>query len=343
MKKKIIIFSVLIALFIVLPFVLTGFWVRLVTYILMFSVLASALNIISGFTGYAAFGNMVFFGLGAYTTSVLMNKVGFPFAAAFLASGCVAVVMAVLLGILLLRLKGHYFALGTLGAAEAVKYIIDNLTGLTGGGQGTTIPSMRGHPAVTNRFFYFAMFVMLILILITAWRISKNRLGYAFKSIRANEEAAGVMGIDTTRYKIYSWGISALFTGLTGAIYAYWFSYIDPPTVFDVMWVVKMFVMILIGGAGTVFGPVIGAFILETISELVWSKFLNLHLGILGTIIILVVLFMPNGIISLVTKGKSLRSAAAGLRRAKQGSPGGGSPGAGTPEAGRTGGTDERQ
>jgi len=315
MKKKIILFAAIIAVFIVLPFMLTGFWIRLVTYILMFSVLASALNIISGFTGYAAFGNMVFFGLGAYTVSVLMNKAGFPFVAAFLAAGCVAIVMAVLLGMLLLRLKGHYFALGTLGAAEAVKYIIDNMTKLTGGGQGTTVPSMKGNPYMTNTFFYFAMFAMLIVILIVAYRISKNRLGYAFKSIRANEEAAGVMGIDTTRYKIISWSISALFTGLTGAIYAYWFSYIDPPTVFDVMWVVKMFVMILIGGAGTVFGPVIGAFILETISELVWSRFLNLHLGILGTIIILVVLFMPNGIISLVNQGKSLKTVAAGFRR----------------------------
>jgi branched-chain amino acid transport system permease protein len=151
------------------------------------------------------------------------------------------------------------------------------------------------------------MFALLIIILIVVWRLSKNRLGYAFKAIRANEEAAGVMGIDTTRYKITAWALSALFTGVTGSVYAYWFTYIDAPTVFDVMWVVKMFVILLIGGAGTVWGPVIGAFILETISELVWSRFINLHLGILGLIIILVVLFMPRGIISLVTQGKGIR------------------------------------
>lgn len=304
MNRKALFLIIPAVLFIALPFILTGFWVRLVTYILMFSVLASALNIISGFTGYAAFGNMVFFGLGAYTTAVFMTKMGMLFPIALIGSATVAIAMAILLGMLLLRLKGHYFALGTLGAAEAVKFIIDNMTELTGGGQGITLPMMKGSPAVVNTAFYFMMFVLLIIILIVTWRLSKNRLGYAFKAIRANEEAAGVMGIDTTKYKILSWSLSAIFTGLAGSVYAYWFSYIDPPTVFDVMWVVKMFVMILIGGAGTVFGPVIGAFILETISELVWSRFLNLHLGILGTIIILVVLFMPNGLLSLVTGGK---------------------------------------
>ncbi len=307
MNRKALFLILPALLFIVLPFTLTGFWVRLVTYILMFSVLASALNIISGFTGYAAFGNMVFFGLGAYTTAVFMTKLGMPFPVALMGAAAVAIITAMLLGILLLRLKGHYFALGTLGAAEAVKLIIDNMTELTGGGQGITLPQMQGSPAMVNTTFYFMMFFLLIVILVVSWRLSKNRLGYAFKAIRADEEAAGVMGIDTTKYKIASWSISAIFTGITGSVYAYWFSYIDPPTVFDVMWVIKMFVMILIGGAGTVFGPVIGAFILETISELVWSRFLNLHLGILGTIIILVVLFMPNGILSLVTTGKRPR------------------------------------
>jgi branched-chain amino acid transport system permease protein len=305
-----IVLGLLVLLFLALPFVLTGFWVRLVTYIFMFSVLASALNIITGFTGYAAFGNMVFFGLGAYTTAVLMSKARLPFVPAFLGSALVAVITAILLGMLLLRLKGHYFALGTLGAAEAVKQIIENLTRLTGGGQGITVPPLRGKPMVINTFFYFLMFALLVLILLVVWRLSRNRLGYALKAIRANEEAAGVMGIDTTRYKIVAWVLSAVFTGVAGSVYAYWFTYIDAPTVFDVMWVVKMFVIILIGGAGTVFGPVIGAFILETISELVWSRFISLHLGILGLIIILVVLFMPRGILSLVTQGKGLRDLA---------------------------------
>ncbi len=308
LKKNSILLVILTLMFMALPFFVSGFWVRLVTSIFMFAILSSALNIIAGFTGYAAFGNMIFFGVGAYTTAVVMNKLKFPFFSAMILSGLVAVLFAIVLGLLLLRLKGHYFALATLGAAEAMHQLVNNLTDLTGGGQGISLPQMKGSPFVLNLFFYFLMFLLLVIITVLVWRLSKNRLGYAFKAIRANEEAASVMGIDTTYYKIYAWSLSGLFTGFTGAIYAYWFTYIDPPTVFDVMMVVKMFVIILIGGAGTVFGPIIGAFILETISELVWAKFINLHLGILGTIIILVVLFMPNGIIDLVTNKRSFKS-----------------------------------
>lgn len=285
------------------PFLVSGFWVRLITSIFMFAALASALNIIAGYTGYAAFGNMIFFGMGAYTVAVLMNKTNMPFPLAFAAAGLIAVVLAILLGLLLLRLKGHYFALGSLGAMHATRQIVEIWTDLTGGGQGLSVRALKGSPFFVNTFFYFAMFVMLIVVVLTVSRLHKNRLGYAFKAIRADEEAAGVMGIDTTRYKIIAWCISGFFTALIGALYAYWFSYIDPPTVFDVMWVVKMFVIILIGGIGTVMGPVVGAVLLETVSELVWSRFINLHLGILGLIIILAVLFMPKGILSVKWKG----------------------------------------
>lgn len=317
MNKKLITLIILIALFIILPFVLTGFWVRFATNIFLFAILASALNIISGFTGYAAFGNMVFFGVGAYTVAVLMNKLKFSFLSSFISAGFISILLALILGILLLRLKGHYFALGTLGASEAVKYIIDNMTDLTGGGQGITIPSLHGNPIFINSFFYFFMFILLIIIVAFTWWLSRSRLGFALKAIRANEEAAGVMGINTTLYKIIAWTLSGLFTGLTGAVYAYWFSYIDPPTVFDVMWVVRMFVIILLGGAGTVLGPVIGAFILESLSELVWSKFLNLHLGILGTLIIITVLIIPNGIMSLLKTGKGLKGVVESLKKSR--------------------------
>ncbi|MFQ3619359.1 MAG: branched-chain amino acid ABC transporter permease [Spirochaetales bacterium] len=299
MKRRNVLVLLGALLLVALPFLVTGFWVRLVTQIFMFAALASALNIISGFTGYAAFGNMIFFGLGAYTTAVLMTKANLSFLVAFPASGVMAVLLAVVLGLLLLRLRGHYFALGSLGAMEAFRQIVDLWTGLTGGSQGITVPAFPGKPFVVNTFFYFAMLALVILIVAFVSRLDKNRLGYAFKAIRADEEAANVMGIDTTQYKIISWSISAFFTGLIGSVYAYWFSYIDPPTVFNVMWVVNMFVIMLIGGMGTVYGPVVGAVILETVSELVWSKFINLHLGILGAIIILAVLFMPKGVLHL--------------------------------------------
>ena len=318
MKKRTIIFCIICIGLLAAPFLVSGFWVRLLTHIFMFCVLASALNIIAGFTGYAAFGNMMFFGVGAYTTAICMEKGGLPFFIAMPIAGFVAVIVAVIFGTLFLRLRSHYFALATLGAAEAVRCIVDNLTGLTGGGQGMTVSSLDATPEFINGFFYFFMLALAVATIGFVWMLSRNRLGYGFKAIRADEEAAGVMGIDTTRYKIIAWSLSALFTGLTGGIYAFWFSYIDPPTVFDVMWVVEMFVIILIGGMGTVFGPVIGAFILETVSELVWSTFINLHLGILGIIIILAVIFMPKGVLSLTGGVRDVRGLLRGIRINKE-------------------------
>ena len=286
-----------------LPFVVSGFWVRQFTEIFMYAILASALNIIAGYTGYAAFGNMVFFGMGAYTVAILMTKANCPFALAFAAAGVISVIMAIILGFLLLRLRGPYFALGTTGAMLAVRQIVDIWSDLTGGTQGISIPRLPGTPYFANAFFYFFMLVLLIGTVVFVSRLHVNRLGYAFKAIRADEEAANVMGINTTKYKIIAWSLSAFFTGLTGAVYAYWFSYIESKTVFDILWVTNMFVMIIVGGMGTVLGPVAGAFLLQTVSRYFWSRYMTLHLGILGTIIIFAVLCIPNGILRVRWQG----------------------------------------
>ena len=285
------------------PFMVSGYMVRQFTEIFMYAILASALNIIAGYTGYVAFGNMVFFGMGAYTVAILMTKANFPFAAAFVFAGIISVITAVLLGALLLRLKGQYFALGTTGVMLAVRQVVDIWSSLTGGTQGITIPRLPGTPYFANAFFYFFMLVLLIITVFFVSRLHTNRLGYAFKAIRADEEAANVMGINTTKYKIIAWSLSAFFTGLTGAVYAYWFSYIESKAVFDILWVTNMFVMIIVGGMGTVMGPVVGAFLLQSVSRFFWSRYMTLHLGILGTIIIFTVLFIPNGILKVRWKG----------------------------------------
>ena len=290
------------------PSIASGFWIRLLTSIFLYAILAQGLNIIAGFTGYAAFGNMIFFGLGAYTVGILMVKVGTSFFPSMIAAGAVGIIVAILIGMPLLRLKGHYFALASLGAAEAVRQIMDNLTDLCGGAMGLTLPQMAGKPAQVNQSFYYLTFFLLLIFFAATYTISKNRLGYALKAIKANEEAADAMGINTTRYKIVAWAISGIFTAIAGGIYAYWFTFIEPATVFDVMIVVKLFVILLLGGAGTVMGPLYGAFIFEGISEIIWSRFLNLHMGILGIIVILIVFFIPNGLIDMVRRGFRLKT-----------------------------------
>jgi branched-chain amino acid transport system permease protein len=260
---------------------------------------------------------MIFFGMGGYTVGYLMTKAKISFFPSLFASGVVGVVIAILLGMLLLRLKGHYFALASLGAAEAMRQIMDNLTGLTGGAMGLTLPQMAGKPAQVNANFYYIMFALLVFSFSATYWMSRRRLGYALKAIKANEEAADVMGINTTFYKIVAWSIGGLYTALAGGIYAYWFTFIEPATMFDVVVVVKLFVILLLGGSGTVMGPLYGAFIFEGISEIVWSRFLNFHLGILGVLIILIIFFIPNGLIDTLRRGFSLKNIRDTIREQK--------------------------
>jgi branched-chain amino acid transport system permease protein len=158
------------------------------------------------------------------------------------------------------------------------------------------------------------MFGILVACFLTAYIISKNRIGYALRAIRANEDAAEMSGIQTTYYKILAWAISAFFTGLIGGVYAYWFTFIEPANVFDIMIAVKAFVMMLLGGAGTVLGPVLGATVLELVSELVWGEFLTLHMLMFGSIIVLVILFIPSGMMEVFRKRYSLSALIANLK-----------------------------
>ena len=279
------------------PFFLSAYWLRILTNIFMFAILSQAINIISGYTGYPAFGNVVFFGLGAYSTGVLMVKFHTSFAITIPIGIAVCLLFTLLFGIPVLRLKGHYFAIATLGLNEATRAIVDNLTGLTGGGMGLSLPLPPGNIEAIARFFYFVLFGTMVMIILATYVLSISRFGYACRSIRADEEAAKSMGINTTRYKTIAWMVSAAFTGIAGSVYAYWMSYIEPSAVFDMTIAIKSFVMFLLGGAGTVIGPVLGAFFIELISTFAWGHLLNYHIGALGVIIILVVILMPRGFI----------------------------------------------
>lgn len=308
-RKKALYLSILILIFLIAaPAFLSGYWVRTFTDIFMFAVLAASWNLIAGYCGYPAFGNVVFFGLGAYTTGILMTKVQMSFFFAVAAGGILSILLAILLGLPLLRLRGHYFAIATLGVNEALREVVINLTDLTGGGYGISLPILPGKVEVVLAFFYFIMLGLMAALVILTQIISQRRFGFACRAIRADEDAAAVAGIDTRKYKILAWSLSALFTGLAGGVYAVWITYIDPVSVFDMSIAIKFCIMVLLGGAGTVLGPIIGAFILEIISLVVWTKFLVLHAAILGFIIILVVIFLPRGFMQFV-KGKMTMAA----------------------------------
>lgn len=295
------------------PLVLRGYWVRLLTNMFMFGILAESVNIIAGYCGYLALGNMLFFGLGAYIVAVLMTKFAFSFFFALTIAGLGASLFSVIVGLPILRLKGQYFLMGTMGILELLREITTNIP-LTGGGQGITLPIFPGGAAAANHFFYYFMFGLMIISMACTFYISKSHLGYAFRAIKFDEDAASVMGINPTPYKTIAWAISAFFTGLAGAGYAYWMSYIDPGEAYQIMPSIKMYLMMVLGGRGTVFGPIIGAFFIEFISELVWGKFLELHFLILGLILVFVVIFTPTGFMDLFRKGFSLSRMMMGIK-----------------------------
>jgi branched-chain amino acid transport system permease protein len=291
-----------ILLLLLAPLGIRGYWVRLLTNMFMFGILAESVNIIAGYCGYLALGNMAFFGLGAYVVAVLMAKFAFGFATSLIIAGLGAGLFSALVGLPILRLKGQYFLMATMSLLELLREVITNVP-ITGGGQGITLPIFPGGAAAANQFFYYFMLGLMLVSMLCTFFISRSPLGYALSAIRFDEDAASVMGINTTIYKTSAWAISAFFTGMAGGAYAYWMSYIDPTEAFQLMPSIKMYLMMVLGGRATVLGPILGAFFIELISELVWSKFLELHLLILGLILVLVVIFAPKGLMGLFKKG----------------------------------------
>ena len=277
------------------PSFLNLYWMRLLSYAFLYAVIAQAINLIAGYTGYPAFGNVVFFGLGAYGVAITMVKFDGTFWTGMAVAVLVSLLFAAVLGPPLLRLRGHYFAIATVGLNEAVKAFTNNLRDLTGGAMGLSLPFMQGGPVATAHFFYYLLFGLMALSVVLTFWFSRSRLGQACAAIRDDEEKAAAMGIRTARFKTGAWLISAGLTGAAGGIYAYWMSYVEPTVVFDMTIAVKAFVIFLLGGAGTVLGPVVAAFFFEFASAYAWSHLLAWHLGLMGLIIIGVVIFMPNG------------------------------------------------
>jgi branched-chain amino acid transport system permease protein len=307
------------ALLALAPLTMSGYWLRLLTNVFMLAIMAESVNLITGFTGYPALGNVVFFGVGAYAQGVLMQHAKLPFLAGLPLAGLTAALYAFLLGFAVLRTKGHYFLMATLGVMEATREVVNNLGGWTGGEQGLFFPVTTFTPQELNRFFYYVMGGTLVLCVATCWWVVRSRVGYAIRAIKASEAAAGVLGIPTTFYKTLSWAISAGFTGLSGAIYGYWATFIEPRAVFDVLLAVKFFVMMLLGGPGTILGPVFGAFALEISSDVIWSWFPEWQLAILGATLILVILLIPNGVAAFLRD--RLARASLGTRMARSPAP----------------------
>jgi branched-chain amino acid transport system permease protein len=286
--------------------------IRILTTIAMFVVLASAWNLVGGLTGYGSFGNVAFFGLGAYTcaAAVDVHRLHLPMAIGIVLSPVVPAVFAVLIGMPLLRLRGHYFAIATLGTAVAVGEVVKNIEFL-GGATGLFPPILRR----ADLLFLYLMVGAAVLAVGLTRLILRSRFGYGLIAIRENEEAAGVIGVDTTAYKVAAFATAAALTGLAGGVFALWNSFIDQSLGFSLDFNIQMILMAVLGGAGTLFGPVLGAIVLELLIQLLAGRgdvAVYAQIG-LGLLLAVTVIFVPRGIVDFF--GGTSRLSLAYLRR----------------------------
>jgi len=290
--------SWLIALAALLALVFTAdnYVLRLATTVGMYAALAWAWNLIGGYAGYPSFATAAFFGLGAYAAGVFQS-LGLPFPLAWPLAGLLVAVFAGLLGRAILHLRGHYFAIASLVIADVLREVTNVWTDVTGGGMGLSLPLLNlGGVDGQTRFYFLAMALMAVLALLISWGVDRSRLGVALRCIEQNEDAAQVIGIDTRASKVAVFMLSGLLAGATGAVYASWVTYIDPTDVYDVSLSVKPIVMALIGGVGTLMGPLIGAAVFLGLEELLWRNVLEFHAGLLGLLVVALVLFLPGGV-----------------------------------------------
>lgn len=286
--------------FIILPNFISGYYIRILTAIFMYATIAQCINLMSGYMGYLPFGHVMFFGIGAYMTAILMRS-NLPFLVAMPLASLSAIAASILLGLPVLRLRGHYFAIATIGMNGALMTIVQNID-ITGGARGTTLPIIMLPPGQVYTYFYLAFFALMVITSFAMHLLINSKFGYGVRSIKANEDAANSMGINTTSTKVSAWAIAALFTSIAGGLYGYWMSFIAPDEVFDLMFITNSIIMMLIGGAGTILGPIIGAFIVESISEFAWSGFMEYHLAVLGIITIIIVFFVPGGVMGTLSE-----------------------------------------
>lgn len=272
------------------PWFASPSWIQVLFDAFIIAVLAQSWNIIGGFTGYASFGNSVFYGLGAYGAGISMVQLGLPFHLGLLVGILVAAVFAFLIGLPVLRLKGHYFAIATLALPQVMAAITSNVP-LAGENVGLVLPLLND-----DTFFYESALVLLIAVTCVVAFLTRSRFGFALIAIRENEEGAAAMGINTTRYKIMAYVLSSVFCAAAGALQAYKITFLDPEAAYQVQLNVQMIIMAVFGGAGTILGPVFGALSLQWISNWLSTAYTDVAGMFFGVVIILAVVLMPQGL-----------------------------------------------
>ena len=286
---------VVLALLATLPRYAPAYTVILLTSILMYNILTVSWVIFSGPTRYVSLAPAAFFGVGIYTAALLGRTLPLPVVVGIggLASFC----LALLIGALTLRLRGIYFTIFTFGLVELIKNLLlwyeVNIKGTRG----------RFVVVVNNNTIYYVMLIIFVMTLLTAYLIRRSRFGLALQGIGESEEAAAHIGIDVTRLKVITFAISAVFTGAAGAIIATRWTYVDPYIAFNYLFSFMPVLMAIFGGLGLFFGPVLGAAVFGYLEEVLLTRFPYHYMLLFGLILVVVILFLPNGLVGLIQRG----------------------------------------
>jgi branched-chain amino acid transport system permease protein len=266
-------------------------------YLMLWITMASAFNVAAGFSGYMPFGFVAFYGVGAFTTAILVKSLGFPVLLALPFSGAAGVMLGLLFAPTL-RLSGIYFAIVSLALAGICRLVISNMPErITGGSFGLQLGS-RAEPVHS---FYVMMAVMLLALGVILW-LSRSRLGKALRAVRDDAEAADMMGVNVTRVRLYGWLIAAFFPAVCGGVEAWYTNVVDTETAFNTLTTAKTVIYAVAGGLGTVSGPIVGAIVMVWLDELIWRRFPLLNLLILGVATVMLVLFLPRGIVGTILR-----------------------------------------
>jgi branched-chain amino acid transport system permease protein len=292
-----LLFVILIALA-TLPIYGSLYTVILMTAILMYIILTVSWVMFSGPTGYMSLASAAFFGVGIYTTAILMPNTGavLPLLVVVALGGFISSILALLIGALTLRLKGIYFAIFTFGLLELIKQLLlyweIEITGTRG----------RYIILVDNNHIYWVMLGIFVVLMLITYFIRRSKFGLALQSIGENEEAAAHTGVNVTLVKVITFVVSAFFMGAAGAIIATRWTYIDPYIAFNALFSFLPVLMAIFGGMGQLYGPVIGAAVFAYLEETLLTKFPYYYMLVFGVVLVVVILYMPSGLVGMIQK-----------------------------------------
>jgi branched-chain amino acid transport system permease protein len=290
--------QIFFVILLIIPFFTSSdYMLHVLVLIALYSILSESLNIVVGFTGQFSLGHAGFWAVGSYVAAILMIRVGFPFWIACLFSMMAGFIVGILLGLPAMRLKGDYLCIVTLGFGEIVRICAMNMKITRGpmGLPGIPMPEFAGFVFNTEKSMYYLCWIAAIGTIYFVSRLSKSKFGRALMSIRDDELASAALGVNITYYKVIAFGLGGLFAGLAGALYASWTTFISPD-VFQFSDSSNIFCMMILGGLGTIAGPIIGAFLLAGLPELLRGV-AEFRLIILGLLMVLMMIYRPGGLI----------------------------------------------